>query len=198
MNYLKEITKDLIDYLIEGKIDNTAVDWFDSTTGTFPSTYLSGKKFKFLRKIEQVDPINDDSIIPVLLITIPDKYKEGFVMKNNTFIDLKQVIVSPATVNKLHFFVIPYIGTLTGSFLGTLRYIIDVDYETDYDVYGYIADEISELLKLMYWKALYPHQLTTSTNRKLFFVPNNIQQLSNGTILSRIKHFIDIRGCGSM
>jgi hypothetical protein len=150
MNFLKEITKNLMDYLIDGKLNGVVVDWYDTTNGTFPSITLANQSFKFIRKIEQADSITDPNILPVLLVTIPDKYKEGTIMKNNTFIDLKQQLVSPSLNNKTHFFVVPYIGNLIGNYAGKLQLIIDLDYDSDFDVYGYIADEISSLIKLMY------------------------------------------------
>lgn len=196
MNLLKEITKNLMDYLIDGKIDSTVVEWYDTTTGAFPSTYITGQSFKFLRKFEQIDTITDPHIIPVLLVTIPDKYKEGTIMKNNTFIDLKQLLVSDTITNKFNFFVVPFIESLLGNVKGTLQYVVNVDYNSDYDVYGYIADEISELIKLMYYKKSGNYYtLTIADNRKFFFVPATIEQFSNGAILGRIKHRFNIRGC---
>jgi hypothetical protein len=150
MNFLKELTKNLMDYLLDGKMDGTQVDWFYDNA--FPSTYILGKSYRFYRKFEDTEHISDSTTIPVLIVTIPDKYKEGKVMHNGTFIDLKTLLLSDTVANPVNFFVVPQITNLEGNHLGTLKYVVDVDYNSDFDMYGYIGDEISQIIKLLYYR----------------------------------------------
>lgn len=198
MNYLKEITKDLLDYLIEGLMDGTEVDQF--MNGTFPSTYILGKSYKFYRKFEDTIGITDATVIPVLVVTIPDKYKEGKLLTRGTFIDLKTLLLNenPSNPHPVNFFVVPQITGLNGNHLGTMNYVVDVDYNSDFDFYGYIGDEISQIIKMLYYRKRSGdfYNLALSDARKIFFVPEGIDEIKNGgAILGRIKHRFNLRGC---
>lgn len=124
MNYEKEIIKNLLDYLVDGKVDGTVADQFNSIS--FPSSYINNKSFKFIRKYEEIESINDDNIIPILIVTIPDKYKKGQVLYKGKFIDLKTLLVSDEYTKRCNFFIVPRTDLLNGNRLGTLNYIVDV------------------------------------------------------------------------
>lgn len=195
MNYEKEVIKNLIDYLIDGKLDSTVVEQFDGVK--FPSVYIANKSFQFIRKYDQIDSITDPNIIPVHLVTLTDKYKKGNILYKNSFIDLKTLLISDEYQKKCNFYVVPRVDLLNGNRAGTLKYTVDVDYNSDFDIYGYIAAEISELLKLLYYRKVSGdfHYMTLPDDRKIFFVPESINKIANGAILGRIKHSFNIRGC---
>jgi len=195
MNYLKEITKDLYQYLKNGEMLGETVSWFDSSV--FPSDYLNGMSFKFVTKWEDINSL-PSNIIPVLFILRPDDYHRGDVMVNDTLTSLKTLLVTDDSVKKFSYFVTLSEGNTTGnSSQGMMEILIDVDYDTDVDTYGYISREISTILKMLYYKARAGdyHYLDRS-GKKLFFVPNVIERYSNrDSILGRIRHRINVRSC---
>jgi hypothetical protein len=49
----------------------------------------------------------DSTTIPVLIITIPDKYQEGKILYKGTFIDLKTLLLTNTIAKPVNFFVVP-------------------------------------------------------------------------------------------
>ncbi len=152
MNYEKEITANLLNYLIDGVLDGVVSPHFDGTT--FPAITIVGRRFQFIRKYEDVELITDPAIIPVLVITAPDQYYKGKVIYKGTFTDLKSILINSEPEGdlpqKINFYVIPKCDSITGNIMGSLTYSLDIDYVADFDVYGFIADEVSSIVKRMY------------------------------------------------
>lgn len=194
MNYLKEITRDLIDYLVNGQMLGETVDWFDN--GVFPSDFINDRSFQFVTRWEDADTL-PENIIPILIVTLPDKWKDGEVMVNGKLTDIKTLLVSEEE-RRLGFFLVVHEGMTTGNIKGNMQVTIDIDYDTDVDIYGYIAREISTLIKMLYWKARSGdfHWLEDDQQKKLFFVPSSIAYIADrNSILGRITHRIDIKSC---
>lgn len=195
MNYLKEVTKDLIYYLVDGQMHGETVDWF--VGDVYPSDYINNTSFKFITKWEDAESLSDD-IIPVLIVTLPDKWKDGEVMKDGQLTDIKSLLVTENNDDKIGFFVVVHEGMTTGNIKGNMQVFINIDYDTDKDMYGFIAKEISTLIKMMYWKPRSGdyHWLENDNTKKLFFVPSSIEYIADrSSILGRIKHTIDIKAC---
>lgn len=197
MNFKTEIIKDLITYLTDGKIDNTIVDWYDGSG--FPANAINNKSFQFITKYEDAKDITDPNIIPVLLVTLPEKYWEGEVLYKGNLTALKDLLVTSIVEeeDRVNFFVVPQISLLTGNHLGSVTYDILVDYNSDYDVYGAVADEVSQIIKLMYYKKRSGdyYNMKTTDGRPLFFMPTSIEAIRNDAILGRIKHKYIVKGC---
>ena len=195
MNYQKEITSNLIDYLINGKIDSTVVDWFDGIA--FPAMAINNKRFQFIRKYEQVETINDDTIIPVLLVTAPQMYFTGKILYKDRYQDLKTMLVSDKRTTKaIHYYVIPYANTINGNHLGSIIYNVNIDAMANIDIYGFISDEINQIIKLLYYKQKCGNYYSFSVDSKpFFFVPNSITNIDTGAILKRTLQTYSIRSC---
>jgi len=195
MNYQKEITSNLIDYLIDGKIDSTIVDWFDGIA--FPASAINNKRFQFIKKYEQVESIDDDSIIPVLLVTTPQMYFTGKILYKDKYQDLKTMLVTDKrTTIPINYYVIPNIQSINGNHLGTLNYNLTIDAIANKDPYGFISDEINQIVKLLYYKKRSGDYYSFSVdNKPFFFVPNLINIIDNGAIMKRIQQSYSIRSC---
>lgn len=195
MNYQKEIIGNLIEYLVDGDSDSTSVDWYDGVA--FPAASINGKRFQFIRKYEDVETITDNSIIPVLLVTTPEMYMNGRILYKGKYQDLKTFLITDKrSSSKIRFFVVPQVKTIQGNFLGTLTYNISIDYISQYDPYGFIADEINQIIKLLYYKKRSGNYYHFDVEGKqFFFVPNTITPIDSGAILNRIYHTYSVRAC---
>ncbi len=184
-----------MDYLMDGLMDSTIVDQFDGIA--FPAASINGKRFQFIRKYEHAESINDDSIIPVLLVTTPQMYYQGRILYKGKYQDLKSFLVTNKRSHKrVKFFVTPDVNQIQGNYLGTLTYKVNIDSLAIHDPYGFIADEINQIVKLLYYKKQSGHYYSfTIDDKPFFFVPQTITTIDHGAILRRLLHTYSIRSC---
>ena len=189
-----------MEYLIDGEIHEQVVNQYDSTVGGFISELLIGKLYKFYLRYEDAIANTNPNIIPVLLVTIPDFYEQGQILVGGTFTSLKSLIANDKIINPLKYFVVPYLGDIIGNSAphSILQYFIKVDYNINYDPYGYFVDEICGIIMGMYYKEKMGdyYSMNISDGRQFNFVPTRLQSISSkNAILGRALFHMDIRAC---
>ena len=201
------IMNDLIDYLTLGYngIYSTPINQ-DSTSRCFHSEVLNNVSYKFLKQYDEVDSLTDDGThhcVPVLIVQNVDLYKKNKkVLYSNHFIDLATLfytsdLPSGYPTKRIHFYVVPNIASTSRNVLGTINYDIYIDYDNEYDVYGIMSKEISQILMKHYYRERnLPYYNIITNDYQMYFVPNRIQILNDSnTKFHRIQHYYNIRVC---
>lgn len=195
MIFQKVIIGDLINYLTTGQIDSTTVDLFDGDN--FISESINNKKFRFVRKQEHAEEINDNSIIPVLIIATPNQYFQSKILYKDKYVDLKTLVATDKiSSTHINLYIAPTISNISGNIMGQLTYNISIDYMSTFDPYGFIAEEISLIIKKLYQRQQCGqyYNIKTDTNH-MFFVPSNINYVDSGSVIKRILHVYTVRAC---
>jgi hypothetical protein len=195
----KAVISDLIEYLINGVHMSNIATNYSTISQSFGSTNITNQRFKFIRKYEDVNTINDSTTVPVLLVTQPDMFHKGQILFNNKFIDLKSILISDSPTRKIQFYVVPTVtGIVGGSTLGDVEFDLRVYYVCDYDIYGFMSKEIDNILMNHYYKPTHGDYYGVNTPiTQLWFKPTN-QELpvpNNDSILNRIVQKHQIKYC---
>lgn len=100
-------------------------------------------------------------------------------------------------IKKINFFVIPQLLSVSGSTLGRIGYDLKLDYISDFDPYGFMSKEISDILMYHYYRSNCGeyHYLPSPVKGNLFFVPTNQRFINQQSLLNRIAQSFDIRFC---
>lgn len=196
MNFYKSIVNNLNKYLLNGEINNNTVPQY--INGKFPCNKINNKSFQFIKKQEDIDVVNLNTTIPVLIITTPDIYMEGKVIYQDKFVDLKTMILTELrTAKKINFFIIPQIINVIGSYINDITYYVNIDYVKEYDPYNFIADELNQLIRKLYFKETCgDYYYYEEEYRKFQFVPKTTLNINTpGAIISRIRQDFIIKSC---
>lgn len=131
------------------------------------------------------------------MVTTPQMYYNGRILYKGKYQDLKSFLVTNKRSSKVvKYFVVPDANSIQGNYLGTLTYKVNIDSFGVHDPYGFIADEINQIVKLLYWSKHCGHYYSFNVDgHPLHFVPQSITPIDTGAILRRLLHTYSIRSC---
>lgn len=206
-NQEKDITSDILNYLIHGQHEGSTYDGnlpsYNPSDKTWSSEW-SNVKYRFIKKYEDVNAISSN-VIPVLVVTSPIQYhSHGKVLFKGQWKDLRSILTNQA-VNQgqfriINYYVVPQVLGFFKASLGSVKYEVKIDFNADEDKFGFFSKEISQIVANHYYKENCNEYFKLFTNdMDLYVVPQSIQPSPpSKSILCRTTHLYDLKYCCSI
>lgn len=187
------------------------VEWIDDTFYYIKSWNIQDIGYKFYNSydkyIEDYEVYRNtifDNIIPVLLIQYPEIYKNGFLIHNNSYTSIREVLsnIESNNIPGINIFTFIEVNNIKGQFLGHGEFNINIDTNSYFDIYGIYSKDVLSIISKIF-SAQVPFKQTNiyikdSSSKdiiKLYILYDNYRRISDGSLIFRDKIQFKLRQC---